>query len=43
MHNLAALFDMAINAEGIDADEFAKTFASSEIARGIENGVPDIL
>ena len=43
MHNLAALFDIAINAEGIDADEFALAFASSDIAHGIENGVPDIL
>lgn len=43
MHNLAALFDMAINAEGLDADEFAMDFAASEIAHGIENGVPDML
>lgn len=43
MHNLAALFDMAINAEGIEADEFAKVFALSDIAKDIENGVPDVL
>ena len=43
MHNLAALFDIAINAEGLDADEFASKFATSEIATGIEAGVPDIL
>lgn len=43
MHNLAALFDMAINAEGMNADEFATTFAASDIAHGIETGVPDIL
>lgn len=43
MHNLAALFDLAINAEGMDADDFAASFVSSEIAQGIENGVPDIL
>ena len=43
MHNLAALFDIAINAEELDADAFADTFASSEIASGIEAGAPDIL
>ena len=43
MHNLAALFDIAINAEGLGADEFAIKFADSEIALGIESGVPDIL
>ena len=43
MKNLAALFDLAINAEGFDNDEFAKNFAQSDIASGIENGVPDIL
>ena len=43
MRNLAALFDMAINAEQLDANEFAQVFASSEVAKGIENGVPDIL
>ena len=43
MHNLAALFDIAINAEGMDEDEFAGTFANSKIAKGIEAGVPDIL
>ena len=43
MHNLAALFDIAINAEGIDADEFANTFVNSKVAKGIEAGVPDIL
>ena len=43
MHNLAALFDIAINAEGIDADDFADTFSNSDIARGIEAGVPDLL
>lgn len=42
-HNLAALFDIAINAEGIDADDFAQAFANSKIASGIESGVPDIL
>ena len=43
MHNLAALFDIAINAEGLPADDFAMSFAGSEIARGIEAGVPDML
>jgi DNA-binding XRE family transcriptional regulator len=43
MHNLAALFDIAINAEELDADEFADRFANSEIASGIEAGVPNIL
>ena len=43
MKNLAALFDLAINAEGFDKNEFAKKFAQSDIASGIENGVPDML
>ena len=43
MHNLAALFDIAINAEGIAADDFADTFAISDVAHGIEAGVPDYL
>lgn len=43
MHNLAALFDIAINAEKLDADAFASKFATSEIASGIEAGVPNIL
>lgn len=43
MHNLAALFDIAINAEEINSDVFADMFINSEIARGIEEGVPDIL
>ena len=43
MHNLAALFDIAINAEGLNSNEFAEMFANSEIASGIEAGVPDIL
>ena len=43
MHNLAALFDIAINAEGINPDIFADMFANSKIASGIEAGVPDIL
>ena len=43
MHNLAALFDIAINAEALNADDFAEMFAISEIARGIEAGAPDAL
>ena len=43
MHNLAALFDIAINAEGMNPDVFAEMFVNSEIASGIEAGVPDIL
>ena len=43
MHNLAALFDMAINALGMDADDFACKFANSKIAHSIEAGVPNYL
>ncbi len=43
MKNLAALFDLAINAEGYDADEFAVVFAESDIASGIRNGTPNML
>ena len=43
MHNLAAIFDIAINAEGLNPDGFAEIFVNSEIASGIEAGVPDIL
>ena len=32
MHNLAALFDIAINAEGLNPDAFADMFVNSEIA-----------
>lgn len=43
MHNLAALFDLAINIENIDSDTFADMFSKSIIARGIEEKTPDIL
>lgn len=43
MHNLAALFDLAINIENIDSDIFADMFSKSIIARGIEEKIPDIL
>lgn len=43
MKNLAALFDIAINAEGYDEDEFAYIFSNSDIASGIETGTPNML
>lgn len=43
MKNLAGLFDLAINAEMYDADEFADIFCNSSVASGIERGTPDIL
>ena len=43
MKNLAAMTDIAVNAEGLDADEFGKLFASSEVAKKIENAIPDML
>ena len=43
MKNLAALTDIAINAEGLDADEFGKLFASSDVAKKIEHAFPDML
>lgn len=43
MHNLAALFDIAINTLGIDADIFANQFANSRVASGIEAGTPNML
>ena len=43
MRNLAALFDLAINAEGYDEDEFAQIFSKSDVAFGIQTGTPDML
>lgn len=43
MKNLAALTDIAINAEGIAADEFGELFASSDVAKKIECAIPDML
>ena len=43
MKNIAALFDLAINAEGFNADSFANLFSKSDIAFGIQNGTPDFL
>lgn len=43
MKNLAALTDMAINAEGLSADEFGQMFAKSSVAAKIERAIPDML
>lgn len=43
MHNLAALFDIAINAMEIAPDEIAEKFVSSKVASGIESGNPDYI
>lgn len=43
MHNLAALFDIAINAMEIMPDEIAEKFVSSKVASGIESGNPNYL
>lgn len=43
MKNLAGLFDLAINAEMYDADNFVDIFSSSSVASGIETGTPDML
>lgn len=43
MHNLAVLFDIAINALGMNADSFAYQFVNSKIAHGIEAEVPNYL
>lgn len=43
MRNVAALFDLAINAVGLDADTFAEQFVRSEISSGIEYGNPNYL
>lgn len=43
MKNLAALTDMAINAEGLSADEFGQMFAKSFVATKIERAIPDML
>lgn len=43
MRNIAALFDLAINAVGLDADVFAEQFVRSEVASGIEYGNPNYL
>lgn len=43
MKNLAALTDIAINAEGLGTDEFGKLFSSSDVAKKIEHAIPDML
>ena len=43
MHNLAALFDIAINAMEIEPNEIAEKFVSSKVASGIESGNPDYI
>ena len=43
MKNLAAVTDIAVNAEGLDADEFGAVFAASRAATEIEHAVPDML
>ncbi len=43
MKNLAAVMDIAINAEGLDADTFGNQFAESKVAKAIENAVPNVL
>lgn len=43
IHNIAAVFDLAINAESLTADSFAYDFSSSDVAKGIENGSPNML
>jgi len=43
MHNLAAFFDIAINAEGLLPNDIADKFASSQIAKAIESGNPNYL
>lgn len=43
MRNIAALFDLAVNAEELDQNGFAELFSKSDIASGIQSGTPDIL
>jgi len=43
MENIAALFDIAINAEGFDPDEFSYIFANSSVAKKMEAAHPDYL
>ncbi len=43
MRNLAALFDIAVNAEGLQPNDIAERFISSDIAKGIESGNPNYL
>lgn len=43
MKNIASMVDIAVNAEGMDADEFADVFSTSIVAQKIESAVPDML
>lgn len=43
IHNIADLFDIAINAIGLNADDFAMRFCASTIATGIEKANPNYL
>lgn len=43
MRNVGAIFDIAINAMGREASEFASRFADSDLAKGIEAASPNIL
>ena len=40
MHKLACMFDFAVNDFGLDGEDFAGMFMSSEIARRLEAGDP---
>lgn len=43
MRNLAAFFDIGINAVGLDSDKLGERFATSHIALAIERGNPNYL
>lgn len=43
IHNVGGIFDIAINAEQIDADSFALQFAGSAVAKEIEAAAPNYL
>lgn len=43
IHNVGGIFDIAINAEQLDADTFAAKFASSVVAKEIEAASPNYL
>jgi len=43
MSNIAALMDIAINAEGLKPNEFGEIFAKSNVAHAIEHAAPDML
>jgi len=43
MKNIAALFDIAINIMGLPPEEFSLKFSKSDVAKGIEYGIPNML